>query len=79
MLRATLGGLLGEKAQIAAGKEICQAISKQMRAVGKEDVFYSLLPVCFSDLCFILYYTLADHITVTEQKIAIWATKFAHS
>uniref|UniRef100_A0A3Q3VL01 LAA1-like C-terminal TPR repeats domain-containing protein n=1 Tax=Mola mola TaxID=94237 RepID=A0A3Q3VL01_MOLML len=37
MLRATLGGLLGEKAQIAAGKEICQAISKQMRAVGKEE------------------------------------------
>lgn len=35
-LRATLGGLLGEKAQIAAAKEICQAISKQMRAVGKE-------------------------------------------
>ncbi|XP_058507567.1 HEAT repeat-containing protein 5B isoform X4 [Solea solea] len=33
MLRATLGGLLGEKAQIAAGKEICQAIGKQMRAV----------------------------------------------
>ncbi|XP_036402281.1 HEAT repeat-containing protein 5B isoform X2 [Megalops cyprinoides] len=33
MLRATLGGLLGEKAQIAAGKEICQAIAKQMRAV----------------------------------------------
>ncbi|KAG9344263.1 hypothetical protein JZ751_010932 [Albula glossodonta] len=38
MLRATLGGLLGEKAQIAAGKEICQAIAKQMRAVGKEVV-----------------------------------------
>lgn len=37
MLRANLGGLLGEKAQIAAGKEICQAIGKQMRAVGKED------------------------------------------
>uniref|UniRef100_A0A4W4FKC6 HEAT repeat-containing protein 5A n=1 Tax=Electrophorus electricus TaxID=8005 RepID=A0A4W4FKC6_ELEEL len=36
-LRATLGGLLGEKAQIAAAKEICQAISKQMRAVGKEE------------------------------------------
>ncbi|XP_051946148.1 HEAT repeat-containing protein 5B [Xyrauchen texanus] len=32
-LRATLGGLLGEKAQIAAAKEICLAISKQMRAV----------------------------------------------
>ncbi|KAL4641370.1 HEAT repeat-containing protein 5B [Arapaima gigas] len=33
VLRATLGGLLGEKAQIAAGREICQAIAKQMRAV----------------------------------------------
>ncbi|XP_030235431.1 HEAT repeat-containing protein 5B isoform X2 [Gadus morhua] len=33
MLRATLGGLLGEKAQIAAGMELCQAIGKQMRAV----------------------------------------------
>uniref|UniRef100_A0A8C4ZT11 HEAT repeat containing 5B n=1 Tax=Gadus morhua TaxID=8049 RepID=A0A8C4ZT11_GADMO len=37
MLRATLGGLLGEKAQIAAGMELCQAIGKQMRAVGKEE------------------------------------------
>ncbi|GAA6068556.1 HEAT repeat-containing protein 5B [Tachysurus ichikawai] len=35
-LRATLGALLGEKAQIAAAKDICQAINKQMRAVGKE-------------------------------------------
>uniref|UniRef100_A0A8C7I404 HEAT repeat-containing protein 5A n=1 Tax=Oncorhynchus kisutch TaxID=8019 RepID=A0A8C7I404_ONCKI len=33
MLRSTLGGLLGEKAQVASGKDICQAISKQMRAV----------------------------------------------
>uniref|UniRef100_A0A8C9T2G7 HEAT repeat-containing protein 5B n=1 Tax=Scleropages formosus TaxID=113540 RepID=A0A8C9T2G7_SCLFO len=33
VLRASLGGLLGEKAQIAAGREICQAIAKQMRAV----------------------------------------------
>ncbi|XP_061083736.1 HEAT repeat-containing protein 5B isoform X2 [Conger conger] len=33
MLRASLGGLLGEKAQIAAAKEVCQAIAKQMRAV----------------------------------------------
>ncbi|XP_043111045.1 HEAT repeat-containing protein 5B isoform X2 [Puntigrus tetrazona] len=32
-LRATLGGLLGEKAQIAAAKEICLAIGKQMKAV----------------------------------------------
>ncbi|EDL38467.1 mCG1040528, isoform CRA_b, partial [Mus musculus] len=33
MLRATVGSLLGEKAQIAAAKEICQAIGKQMKAV----------------------------------------------
>ncbi|TRY91613.1 hypothetical protein DNTS_021767 [Danionella cerebrum] len=34
-LRATLGGLLGEKAQIAAAKEICLAVSKQMKALGE--------------------------------------------
>ncbi|XP_056332537.1 HEAT repeat-containing protein 5A [Danio aesculapii] len=33
ILRATLGTLLGEKAQIAAAKEICQVISKQKRVV----------------------------------------------
>ncbi|XP_069494148.1 HEAT repeat-containing protein 5B [Ambystoma mexicanum] len=33
ILRATVGSLLGEKAQIAAAKEICQAIGKQMRSV----------------------------------------------
>ncbi|KAJ7987357.1 hypothetical protein DPEC_G00325640 [Dallia pectoralis] len=33
MLRSTLGGLLGEKAQMAAGKDICLALSKQMSAV----------------------------------------------
>ncbi|XP_004711222.2 HEAT repeat-containing protein 5B [Echinops telfairi] len=33
ILRATVGSLLGEKAQIAAAKEICQAIGKQMNAV----------------------------------------------
>ncbi|XP_057200170.1 HEAT repeat-containing protein 5A isoform X1 [Triplophysa rosa] len=33
ILRATLGTLLGEKAQIAAAKEICQTISKQKRIV----------------------------------------------
>ncbi|CAH6779631.1 Heatr5b [Phodopus roborovskii] len=33
ILRATVGSLLGEKAQIAAAKDICQAIGKQMRAV----------------------------------------------
>ncbi|XP_073682977.1 HEAT repeat-containing protein 5A isoform X1 [Garra rufa] len=33
ILRATLGTLLGEKAQIAAAKEICQLVSKQKRVV----------------------------------------------
>uniref|UniRef100_A0A8C1CQR8 HEAT repeat-containing protein 5A n=1 Tax=Cyprinus carpio carpio TaxID=630221 RepID=A0A8C1CQR8_CYPCA len=33
ILRATLGSLLGEKAQIAAAKEICQLIDKQKRVV----------------------------------------------
>ncbi|XP_015671481.1 HEAT repeat-containing protein 5B [Protobothrops mucrosquamatus] len=33
ILRATIGSLLGEKAQIAAAKDICQAIDKQMKAV----------------------------------------------
>lgn len=34
ILRATIGGLLGEKAQIAAAKEICQAIWKMKKVVG---------------------------------------------
>ncbi|XP_073413695.1 HEAT repeat-containing protein 5B isoform X2 [Dendrobates tinctorius] len=33
ILRATVGSLLGEKAQNAAAKEICQAIAKQMKSV----------------------------------------------
>ncbi|XP_054832660.1 HEAT repeat-containing protein 5B isoform X1 [Eublepharis macularius] len=33
ILRATVGSLLSEKAQIAAAKDICQAIGKQMKAV----------------------------------------------
>ncbi|XP_072545928.1 HEAT repeat-containing protein 5A isoform X2 [Salminus brasiliensis] len=33
ILRASVGSLLGEKAQIAAAKEICQAISKQKKAL----------------------------------------------
>ncbi|XP_063493091.1 HEAT repeat-containing protein 5B-like [Symphalangus syndactylus] len=32
-LRATVGSLLGEKAQIAGAKKICQAIGKQMKAI----------------------------------------------
>lgn len=34
ILRATVGGLLGEKAQIATAKEICQAIWKLKKVVG---------------------------------------------
>lgn len=45
ILRSTIGALLGEKAQIAAAKEISQIIIKQMNAVGK---FY------FSFFCKIL-------------------------
>ncbi|XP_078089813.1 HEAT repeat-containing protein 5A isoform X2 [Mustelus asterias] len=33
ILRASVGNLLGEKAQIAAAKEICQAVDKQKKAV----------------------------------------------
>uniref|UniRef100_A0A9J8AWQ7 HEAT repeat-containing protein 5A n=1 Tax=Cyprinus carpio carpio TaxID=630221 RepID=A0A9J8AWQ7_CYPCA len=36
ILRATVGTLLGEKAQIAAAKEICQLISKQKRVGNME-------------------------------------------
>lgn len=34
IIRSSIGGLLGEKAQIAAAKEICQIIVKQMNAAG---------------------------------------------
>lgn len=34
-----MGSLLGEKAQIAAAKDICQAIGKQMKAVGEKLIF----------------------------------------
>ena len=35
IMRSVIGGLLGEKAQIAAAKEICQIIIKQMNALGR--------------------------------------------
>ncbi|XP_033734296.1 HEAT repeat-containing protein 5B-like isoform X1 [Pecten maximus] len=35
IIRSSIGGLLGEKAQIAAAKEICQIIVKQMNAAGE--------------------------------------------
>lgn len=35
IMRSVIGGMLGEKAQIAAAKEICQIIVKQMNTVGR--------------------------------------------
>lgn len=35
IIRSAIGGLLGEKAQIAAAKEISQVIVKQMNIVGR--------------------------------------------
>ncbi|XP_059157278.1 HEAT repeat-containing protein 5B-like isoform X2 [Physella acuta] len=35
IMRSVIGGMLGEKAQIAAAKEICQVIIKQMNSVGE--------------------------------------------
>ncbi|CAL1542615.1 unnamed protein product [Lymnaea stagnalis] len=35
IMRSVIGGMLGEKAQIAAAKEICQVIIKQMNTVGE--------------------------------------------
>ncbi|GFO34553.1 heat repeat-containing protein 5b, partial [Plakobranchus ocellatus] len=38
IMRSVIGGMLGEKAQIAAAKEICQVIIKQMNTVGEASV-----------------------------------------
>ena len=35
ILRQVIGGILSEKAQITAAKEICQVIIRQMNALGK--------------------------------------------
>ena len=35
ILRSVIGGILSEKAQITAAKEICQVIIRQMNALGK--------------------------------------------
>ncbi|EPY76160.1 hypothetical protein CB1_001484006 [Camelus ferus] len=43
ILRATIGGLLGEKAQIAAAKDICQAILKLKKVVGVLDSVISVV------------------------------------
>lgn len=56
ILRSAIGGLLGEKAQIAAAKEICQIIIKQMNTVGKHSQSLVML--------------FAHH--STELKLVIW-------
>ncbi|PVD26321.1 hypothetical protein C0Q70_13992 [Pomacea canaliculata] len=38
IMQSVIGGMLGEKAQIAAAKEICQIIIKQMNTVGEATV-----------------------------------------
>lgn len=38
IMRSVIGGMLGEKAQISAAKEICQVIIKQMNTVGEASV-----------------------------------------
>ncbi|KAL8611166.1 hypothetical protein ACOMHN_064456 [Nucella lapillus] len=38
IMRSVIGGMLGEKAQISAAKEICQIIIKQMNAIGEATV-----------------------------------------
>ncbi|XP_052275904.1 HEAT repeat-containing protein 5B-like isoform X2 [Dreissena polymorpha] len=38
IIRSVIGGLLGEKAQIAAAKEICQIIVRQMQTIGEASV-----------------------------------------
>ena len=43
ILRATIGGLLGEKAQIAAAKDICQAIWKLKKVMGMDLLQHSVL------------------------------------
>lgn len=51
ILRATVGSLLGEKAQIAAAKDICQAIGKQMKAVGEKLFFFLYLRAVENHCC----------------------------
>ena len=40
MLRSLIGGFLGERAQIAAAKEICLVIVKQMNSLGMPARFH---------------------------------------
>lgn len=54
ILRATVGSLLGEKAQIAAAKDICQAIGKQMKAVGEKLFFFLYLRAVENHCCYII-------------------------
>lgn len=53
IMRCSIGGLLGEKAQIAAAKEICQIIIKQMNAVG-ELLINHLYTVKINNISFVM-------------------------
>lgn len=47
ILRASVGSLLGEKAQIAVAQELCLAISKQKKTLGKlQEQFLSNMRAC---------------------------------
>jgi len=50
MLRSLIGGLLGERAQIAAAKEICLVIVKQMNTLG---VYSKMLCAAFLQVFFL--------------------------
>jgi len=54
MLRSLIGGLLSERAQIAAAKEICLVIVKQMNMLGMPPMFrvlYVYMVVSLSNVC----------------------------
>lgn len=53
ILRATLGRMIGEKAQIAACKEITQLIIKLMNTVGKESSEFCWQENLLKHRCFI--------------------------
>lgn len=42
ILRSVIGGVLGEKAQITAAKEICQVIIRHMNQIGNEVLQYCM-------------------------------------
>ena len=45
IMRSVIGGMLGEKAQISAAKEICHIIIKQMNTVGESAEIGGAFPI----------------------------------